>query len=67
MELTYLILSFSVKYHVDYSRLREYDDRSELFRLYTQPEELVSQAVRKLLKLHVKWLALKQTPTRRLF
>jgi len=41
VELTYLILSFSVKYHVDYSRLREYDDRSELFRLYTQPEELV--------------------------
>ncbi len=41
MELTYLILSFSVKYHVDYSRLREYDDRSELFRLYTQPGELV--------------------------
>ena len=67
VELTYLILSFSVKYHVDYSRLREYDDRSELFRLYTQPEELVESGSPEIVEADVKWLAPKQTPTRRLF
>ncbi|MEM2262794.1 MAG: transglutaminase-like domain-containing protein [Candidatus Bathyarchaeia archaeon] len=41
VELTYLILSFSVKYTINASRLVEYNVESELYKRYTQPEQLI--------------------------
>lgn len=41
VELSYFVLSFSVKYPVNSSLVNDYNRGSELYRLYTQPEELI--------------------------
>lgn len=41
VELDYLVLSFSVKYPVDANLAGDYDVNSKVYRLYTQPEELI--------------------------
>ncbi|MEM2385863.1 MAG: transglutaminase-like domain-containing protein, partial [Candidatus Bathyarchaeia archaeon] len=41
VELSYLILSFNVRYLVNSSMLANYDVNSELYRWYTQPEQFI--------------------------
>jgi len=41
VELSYRILSFSVHYTINSSLVADYDNNSDLFKKYTQPEELI--------------------------
>ncbi|MGC9346104.1 MAG: transglutaminase-like domain-containing protein, partial [Candidatus Bathyarchaeales archaeon] len=41
VEINYYVLSFSIRYLINSSRIADYDKSSDLYKKYTQPEELI--------------------------